>query len=161
MKKTSVRRLATGAIIAALYAALTALSASMGLAIGPFELRFSEALCILPVFTPAGIPGLYVGCIVANVIAGGHVLDILLGSLASLIGAVGTYALRKKPILALIPPVLSNTLIIPPILYYVYGFTDGGFLFLFLSFFVGEALSAGGFGYLLWRGLRKHGKLFL
>jgi uncharacterized membrane protein len=161
MKKNKLRRLATGAVIAALYAALTALAASMGLAIGPFEFRFSEALCILPVFTPAAVPGLYVGCIVANVISGGHVLDIVLGSLASLIGAMGTFALRKKPLLALIPPILSNTLIIPPILYYVYGFTDGGYAFLLLTFFVGEAVSAGGFGYLLWRGLKKHETLFL
>ena len=161
MKKTSVRRLTEAAIIAALYAALTALAASMGLAIGPLELRFSEALCILPMLTPSAIPGLFCGCVVANIIAGGHILDIVLGSLATLLGALGTYAFRKKPVLAIFSPILSNAVIIPPILYYVYGFTDGGFLFLLITFFVGEAISAGGFGYLLWRGIRNRRKLFL
>ncbi len=153
MKRKSVRLLSQGAIIAALYAALTLVSASLGLAIGPFELRFSEALAVLPLFTPAAVPGLFCGCLVANILCGAHFLDILFGSLASLLGAVGTYLLRKKPYLALIPPVLANTLIIPPILYFTYGFDSFGLPLLFLVFFVGEALSAGLGGFLLYGAL--------
>lgn len=161
MKKTSVKHLAWGAVTAALYAALTLLSASMGLAIGPFELRFSEALVILPLFTPAAVPGLFCGCIVANVLCGAHIIDIVFGSVATLIGAVGTRLLKDRPSLAVLPPILSNTLIIPPILYFVYGFSSVSLPLLFLTFFVGEALSAGLMGILFKKALTPFQKHFL
>ena len=151
--KKSLHTLTLGAVIAALYAALTLLSGAMGLAIGPFELRFSEALCILPVFTPAAIPGLFVGCILGNVLVGGVIWDVVFGSLASLAGALGTYLLREKGFWAFFPPILANTLVVPPLLYYVYGFQDNTLAFLFFSTFVGEALSAGVLGAILKKGL--------
>ncbi len=153
MKTTKTKRLALAGMIAALYAALTLLSASMGLAIGPFELRFSEALVCLPLFTAAAVPGLFCGCIVANLILGAHILDIVLGALATLLGAIGTRAARKKPILALSFPILSNCLFIPPVLYFAYGFQDSGFYLLFASFFAGEVLCAGGLGFFLQKAL--------
>lgn len=153
MKKMTPRHLTLGALIAALYAALTLLSNALGLAIGPFELRFSEALCILPVFTPMAIPGLFCGCILANLLCGALVWDVIFGSLATLVGAVGTYLLRKRPVLSLLPPIAANTLAVPILLYYAYGFQSTALPFLFLSIFVGEVLSAGVMGYLLKKSL--------
>ncbi len=159
MKPHRIRHLTTAAVIGALYAALTLLSASMGLAIGPFEFRISEALTLLPVFTPAAIPGLFVGCLLANLLCGAALPDLIFGSLATLLGAWGTRLFRHRKILPYLCPIAANTLVIPPILYFVYGFTESGFWLLALSFFVGETVSAGGFGYLLCRAakpLRKH-----
>ncbi|MBR4018021.1 MAG: QueT transporter family protein, partial [Clostridia bacterium] len=86
----SVRGLIYGGAIAALYVALTFVSAQLGLSSGVIQLRLSEALCILPIFTPAAIPGLAIGCLLANAMTGCIVLDVILGSVATLIGAVGT-----------------------------------------------------------------------
>ena len=110
-----------GAVTAGLYIALTYVSQFFGLASGAVQLRLSEALCILPVFTPAAVPGLTVGCLLANLFTGCAIPDVFLGSLATLIGAVFTYLLRKKNVfLAAVPPVISNALIVPPVLVLVY-----------------------------------------
>ena len=151
MKKQKTLYLTKAAIIAALYVATTLLSASLNLAFGPLQLRLGEALCILPVFTPAAIPGLFIGCILANLLGGAIPLDVVFGSVATLLGALGTYVLRNRPLLSLIPPVAANTAIVPFLLYYAYGFRDTALPLLFLSIFAGEALSAGLLGY----GLRK------
>ena len=153
MKSNRIRFLSTAAAIGALYTVLTLFSVTFGLAVGHFEFRLSEALTILPVFTPAAVPGLFVGCLVANLLCGAAVPDLIFGSLASLLGALGTYLFRSKKILPYLSPIVANTVIIPPILYFVYGFTESGFLLLFLSFLVGEAVSAGGGGFLLRRAL--------
>lgn len=113
-------------MIGALYVVLTLISSATGLASTP--VRLSEALCILPFLTPAAIPGLYVGCLISNLILGGAIPDIVFGSLATLLGAVGTYFLRDFKFgmcLASIPPVISNTVIIPPILAFCYGYNEG------------------------------------
>ena len=161
MKSKTAKTLTLSAIIAALFAALTLVSSAFGLAIGPIEIRFSEAICFLPVLTPAAIPGLFIGCLLANLLCGAVFLDIIFGSLATLIGAIGTYLLRKRPILCLVPPILANTLIVPPLLYYVYGFTDLALPFLFLSIFLGEVLSAGVMGYFVKKGIGKKLSRFL
>ncbi len=153
MKKNTTRQLTLSAIIAALFAGLTLISSALGLAVGPFELRFSEALCILPIFTPAAIPGLFVGCILANLLCGAVFLDVVIGSLATLLGAVGTYLLRKRKFLPYLPPILANTLAVPPLLYFVYGFQSTALPYLYLSIFVGEVISAGIFGAVLKKGL--------
>ena len=111
------------AIIAALYVVLTFIANALGLANYSVQVRFSEALCILPYFTPAAIPGLYVGCLIANILTGACIWDILFGSLATLIGAVGTYLLRKHRILMTLPPVIANMVIVPFVLRYGYGIT--------------------------------------
>ncbi len=126
MKTNKVLFLCQGAMIGSLYVILTLLSSVTGLASTP--VRLSEALCVLPYFTPAAVPGLFVGCLISNLIFGGAIPDIIFGSLATLLGAAGTYLLRNLKggkWLASIPPVLSNTIIIPPILSYCYGYSEG------------------------------------
>lgn len=115
-RKESTNYIITGALIAAAYAGLTYLSNVFGLAYGPIQLRVSEVLTVLPVFTPAAIPGLTVGCFLAN-IGSFNVADLIFGTLATLIAAILTYCLRNikfktLPILALLPPVLVNAIII-------------------------------------------------
>ncbi len=114
--KVNVKFIATSAVIAAAYVALSFVSAAFGLAFGPVQFRISEVLCVLPVFTPAAIPGLFVGCILTNLISFSP-LDILFGSLATLIAAMLTYCLRNIklkgiPFLALFPPVIVNAIVV-------------------------------------------------
>ncbi len=151
-KKT--RFLTQSALIASLYVALTFISATVGLASGAIQVRLSEALTILPVFTTAAIPGLFVGCIVANLVTGAALWDIVFGSIATLLGAAGTYFLRRNRYLAMLPPILSNTLIIPFVLKTAYGVSDG-YSFLFLTIFLGELISCGVLGSMLSKALGK------
>ncbi len=122
MRNNNVTNIVQAAAIAALYVVLTMLANAMGLGSYAIQVRFSEALCILPVFTPAAIPGLFVGCLLANFLGGAIVWDILFGSIATLIGAVGTYLLRRHKILCTLPPVIANMIIVPLVLRYGYGF---------------------------------------
>ena len=106
-------------MIAALYVVLTYISSIFGLSSGVIQLRISEALCVLPLFSAAAIPGLFVGCIISNFLAGGVIIDIIFGSVATLIGAVGTYFIGKNHrYIALIPPILANALIVPFVIVY-------------------------------------------
>ena len=155
MKKRSVLYLAQGAMIAAMYVALTMLSNAFGLASGVIQVRISEALTILPYFTPAAIPGLFVGCLISNILAGGVIWDVIFGSLATLIGAVVTYLLRKVKWLAPVPPIVSNMLIVPFVLRYAYGMQDA-LWFMALTVGAGEVISAGVLGILLLLALEKH-----
>lgn len=164
MKKTgfTARAVALGGVIAALYVALSMAAAALGLSSGVIQVRFSEALCILPCFTPAAIPGVTVGCFLTNVIAGGEPLDMIFGTVATLIGAVGTFLLRKNRWLAAVPPIFANVLIIPWVLQTAYGVTDS-YWFLMLTIFAGEFISIGILGELLYTALEKSGaarKLF-
>ena len=154
-QKKSVLFLAQGAIIAAMYVALTLLSNAFGLASGVIQVRISEALTILPYFTPAAIPGLFVGCLVSNILAGGVIWDVIFGSLATLIGAVATYWLRRTKGLAPVPPIVSNMLIIPFVLRYAYGAPDA-IWFMMVTVGAGELISAGLLGMLLLLALDKH-----
>lgn len=113
------RQLVQGALIAALYVALTMVFAPISF--GSVQLRVSEALAILPMFSFAAVPGLFVGCLLANILGGAVVLDIVFGSLATLLGASGGWLLRKNRWLVPIPTIISNTLIIPLVLRYGYG----------------------------------------
>lgn len=144
------------AIIAALYVVLTYFASMLGLSNGAIQIRFSEALTILPYFTPAAIPGLFIGCIISNLLAGAIVWDVVFGSLATLIGAVFTFLLRKKTRwLAPLPPIAANTIIVPLVLTYAYGVPDGiGFLMLTVG--IGEVISCGILGMLLLKCLEKH-----
>ncbi len=160
MKEQNKKRtlfLCQGAIIAALYVVLTMAAKAFGLDSGVIQIRLSEALCVLPIFLPAAIPGLAVGCLVANLIGGAVWLDILVGPIATLLGALGTYALRRRPVLAAIPPVLSNALIIPFVLCYGYGMTEAIPLMM-LTVGIGEMISVMILGLLLYRALRPHVK---
>ena len=110
--------LAEASVIAAIYAVLTIVLAPISY--GAVQVRISEALTVLPFFTPAAVPGLFVGCIAANLLSPYGLPDLIFGSLATLIGAAGSYMLRKKPALVPLPPVISNGIIVGVMLYYVY-----------------------------------------
>lgn len=150
MKNKKVLFLTQAAMIAALYVVLTFIANAFGLASGAIQVRLSEALTVLPFFTPAAIPGLYVGCMLANFLTGGCVLDIFAGSLATLIGALAAYALRKQKWLVPLPNIIANSLIVPFVLIYGYGIADAWW-YLFLTVGVGEIISGGilGMGLLL------------
>lgn len=150
----STRYLTQGAIIAALYIVLTFIANALGLANGVIQVRFSEALTILPYFTPAAIPGLSIGCLLSNILTGCSIFDIIFGTLATLIGAIFTYLLRKYKFLAPIPPIVANVLIIPPVLKIAYGATDA-LPFLMFTVGLGEVISCGIFGMILLFALNK------
>ncbi|MBO5896198.1 MAG: QueT transporter family protein [Clostridia bacterium] len=154
--KRKIRGIAAGAIIAASYVVLTYIAAAFNLSSGAIQIRLSEALTILPIFTPYAIPGVFIGCLLANLLTGCAVTDVIFGSLATLIGAIGTYFLRKKPILATIPPILANAIIVPFILIYVYNL-EGAYPYFFLTVLAGEVISCGVLGLLLRKGLVKRG----
>ncbi|MBC3899787.1 QueT transporter family protein [Acetobacterium malicum] len=123
MQKISVLFVTQAAVIAAMYVVLTFVSSSLGLASGEIQIRLSEMLCILPAFTPAAIPGLFLGCLLSNLLTGCTVIDIVFGSLATLIAAVLSYQLRnhKYPLLVTVPPVVANMIVVPFILKFSYG----------------------------------------
>jgi uncharacterized membrane protein len=147
------------AIIAALYVVLTYFIAAFNLASGAIQFRISEALTILPIFTPAAIPGLFVGCLISNTITGCVVTDIIFGSLATLIGAIGTYMLRKLPYLAPLPPIIANAFIVPFVLQYAYGIGDA-YWYLVLTVGAGEILSCYVLGIILYHALKGVRKIF-
>ena len=140
------KNLAFGAIIAALYVVITLIAAPISF--GEVQLRFSEMLTVLPYFTPAAIPGLFVGCIIANILGGAVVWDVIFGSLATLIGAVGSYLLRKNKYLVPIPPILANAIIVPFVLRYGYG-VNLPIPFMMGTVGLGEILSCGVLGLVL------------
>ncbi len=125
-----------GAIIAALYVVLTLVFAPISF--GPVQVRIAEALCILPIFTPAAIPGLFIGCLIANFVGGGIIIDVIFGSIATLIGAVLGYMLRKNRWLVPLPAVIANALIVPFVLKYGYGVVDVAIPILMLQILAGE-----------------------
>lgn len=148
MKTNQSRRtlfLCRGALIAALYVALTYLSKLLGLDSGAIQVRFSEMLCVLPIFMPSSILGLTLGCFLSNLLVGAHWLDILIGPAATLIGALGTYLLRRVRWLAPLPAVLSNALIIPFVLSYAYG-AEQAIPVMMLTVGIGEIISVYGLG---------------
>ena len=95
-RKTKTAFLTKSAMIAALYVLLTEISALLGISSGVIQFRLSEMFAVLPIFTPAAIPGVFIGCMISNIITGGVFWDVIFGSLASLLGAWGAWALRKK-----------------------------------------------------------------
>jgi len=160
MKKDRVLYVTRAAAIAALYVVLTLISGMAGLSGGAVQVRLSEALTILPYFTLAAIPGLFIGCILGNALTGAALWDIIFGSLATLLGAILSRVLRKRKWLVPLPPILSNTLIIPLVLQKVYGIPHA-YGFLALSVGLGEVLSCGVLGMILLHALEKHSaKLF-
>lgn len=156
MKRKSILYMTQGALIAALYVVLTLLSSAVGLASGVIQCRLSEALCILPFFTAAAVPGLTVGCFLANLIAGCAPWDVVFGTTATLLGAIGCRMLKKTSgWLSPLPNILANTLIIPFVLRWVYGAEDA-LWFLFLTVGTGEMIAGGVLGVGLFVILRKH-----
>lgn len=145
------------AVIAAVYAVLT-------LALAPFsygvmQVRVSEALTILPMFTPAAVPGLFIGCLLANMIGPYGILDMVSGSIATLLAAVVSYKLRNKKMLVPLPPVITNALIIGLMLPYVYGVPIAPWLSI-LWVGLGEMIACYGLGLPLMKLLEKYRHIF-
>jgi uncharacterized membrane protein len=134
------------AAIAAVYVVLTVIFAPISFS--AVQVRIAEALTVLPMFSAAAIPGLFIGCVIGNILGGGVVLDVIFGSIATLIGAVGSYLLRNNRWLVPLPPIISNTLIIPFVLKYAYGM-DLPILLIMLYILIGELLSCYVLGELL------------
>lgn len=135
-------------LITAMYIVVTVVTASF--AFRDIQLRISEALCILPMFTPMAIPALFIGCFLANLLAGAPMLDVIFGSLATLVGAWGTWKLReKKPYVAVIPPIAANLIVIPLILKYIYEIPKT-VPTMMLTFVLGEIAACGVGGVLLY-----------
>ncbi|MDF1496112.1 QueT transporter family protein [Caproiciproducens sp. CPB-2] len=167
MKNQSQRAqyLAQGAMIGAIYMVLTLLAALANLAYGPVQFRFSEALTILPAFTPAAVPGLAVGCLLANIWSGYGAADMVFGTLATLLAAVCTRMVRNiriknLPVLAPLPPVLFNAVIIglEIAVLSTEGFSWVGFWAAALSVGAGELVICYGLGLPLAAALQKVGK---
>ncbi len=162
MKKSSLY-LTRAAMIAALYVALTYLSFALGISSGAIQFRLSEALCILPIFMPCAVIGLSVGCLIANIFTGAAIWDMIFGTLATFIGAVGARLLRSLPKkllwLATLPTVIANAITVPLVLIYAYGAEDA-YLFILLTVTLGELVCASVLGTILCLSLKKTRGLF-
>ncbi|MCR5121551.1 MAG: QueT transporter family protein [Ruminococcus sp.] len=121
MTKKYITNITQGAVIAALYVVLTVLF--VPISFGAMQIRFSEMLTVLPMFTPAAVPGLFIGCLLGNILGGAVIWDTVFGSLATLIGAFGCYLLRKNRWLTPIPTIAANAVIVPFVLRYAYEVT--------------------------------------
>ena len=152
MKSKKLVFICQAAVIAALYVVLTYVFSAF--ASGVIQVSVSEALTILPAFTPAAIPGLVIGCLLSNTLTGCVLLDIIFGSVATLIGALGSYALRRHTWLVPIPPIVSNMIIVPFVLRYAYGATDA-FPFMIATVGAGEIISCYLLGMILYGALKK------
>ena len=148
MNHNKILYLVHAAVIAAVYVILTMLAASFNLASGAIQVRFSEVLTILPYFTPAAVPGVVIGCLLSNILTGCALPDIIFGTFATLLGALGTYALRKNRWLAPIPPIAANMMIVPLVLRYAYHI-PGALWFLMATVGAGEVISCYLFGEVL------------
>ena len=154
MRNKNINFLTQAAMIAAIYVVLTYVFAPFSF--GEVQVRIAEALTILPVFTPAAIPGLFVGCLVGNILGGAILPDIIFGSLATLIGAFFTYQLRdKNKFLAPLPPIAANTIVVPFVLRYGYGVALP-IPFMMLTVGFGEVLSCGVLGMVMYFALKKY-----
>ncbi len=135
----SITFLTQAAVIAALYVVLTLVFAPISFGTSGVELRISECLTILPFFTPAAIPGLFVGCLIANILGGAVIWDIIFGSLATLAGAAVAYLVRNNRWLVPIPTIAANSIVVPLVLKFGYGL-NLPLAALVLSIFIGEVL---------------------
>ena len=151
--------IAQAAMIAAIYVVLTLLGASFSY--GEVQVRISEALTILPVFTPAAIPGVFLGCLISNILGGCILPDIIFGSLATLIGAVFTWMLRNKSkYLAPLPPIIANVIVVPFVLRYGY-MVPLPIPFMMLTVGAGEIVSCGVLGMIVYTALSRYqGRIF-
>ena len=154
MRNKKLLFMVQAAMIAAIYVVLTVLFAPFSF--GHIQLRLSEALTVLPYFTPAAIPGLAIGCLIGNTIGGAILPDIVFGSIASLIGAIITYLLRKQSkFLAPVGSIAANTVIVPFVLYYAYGI-NLPIPFQMLTVGIGEIISCGVLGMVVLTSLQKY-----
>ena len=153
-KHINVLFMAQAAMIAAIYVVVTLVVAPF--AYGEVQVRISEALTILPVFTPAAIPGLFIGCLLSNILGGCILPDIIFGSLATLIGAIFTWMLRNNNrFLAPLPPIIANVIVVPFVLRYGYQ-VPLPIPFMMLTVGIGEVISCGVLGMILYTALNRY-----
>lgn len=180
MRNKKVLFIVQAAVIAAIYVVLTYFISAFNLASGAIQVRISEALCVLPFFTPAAIPGLFLGCLLSNLLTGCIIWDVIFGSLATLLGALGTWFLsgtarRERSAashgesvasygrykwLAPLPPIAANTLIVPFVLYYAYQI-PGSVPYFMLTVGIGEIISCGVLGLILLNVLNRYKKYII
>ncbi len=152
----TTKRILQGAIIAAIYAVLTILLAPISY--GPMQVRVSEALTILPALTPAGIPGLFVGCLVSNILGPYGIVDVVVGSAASLLAAIASYRLKEKPLLVPLPPVVFNGVLIGGMLHFAYGVPNLPACMAWVA--LGQLIACYGLGYPLLKLLKRYEGVF-
>lgn len=155
--KIKIKNLTFSATVAAIYIALTMLLAPISF--GPVQCRVSEALCVLPIFTPYAIPGLFLGCLISNLIGGMGMFDIVFGSLTTLVAAYLTYKCRFNKILAIFFPVILNALVVGAYLSFIAsasGFTWAGFALFGFQVGLGQVVSCYGIGFLLYYYITKN-----
>lgn len=153
MKKSKVQFLTQAAMIAAIYVVLTYLFQPFGFM--DVQVRVAEALTILPFFTPAAIPGLFVGCLLGNLLGGAVLLDIVIGSLTTLVAASLSYLLRKNKYLVALPPIIANAIVVPWVLRIGYGLATPIPLMM-VTVGIGEIISCGILGTILLQALNKY-----
>lgn len=149
-----IRRLTQAGIIAAVYAALCLLLHPISFGFGGVELRVSEALTLLPVVMPSAVPGLFVGCLLANLLGGATMLDVVFGSLTTLAAAVLTRRLKDRPLLAALPPVVLNALVVGTLLRYAYG-VQLPLILCMASIGLGQAAACCGLGLIVLKAMKK------
>lgn len=153
MKRLKVQFLTQAAMIAAIYVVLTYLFQPFGFM--DVQVRVAEALTILPFFTPAAIPGLFVGCLLGNLLGGAVLLDIVIGSLTTLVAACLSYLLRKNKYLVALPPIIANAIVVPWVLRIGYGLATPIPLMM-VTVGIGEIISCGILGIILLQALNKY-----
>lgn len=153
--KHNLKLLTRAAVVAALYIVLTLVANMMGLANGAIQVRLSEALTLLPVLFAESVWGLFVGCLISNIITGCVIWDIIFGSLATLIGAFVTLRLKKHRFFASLAPVVSNAVIVPFVLKYAYGVGDAWWL-MAVTVAIGEIITCVFLAPLVVKALEKH-----
>ena len=151
--RTKVLFITQAAMIAAIYVVLV--EAFAPISFSGIQCRIAEALTILPYFTAAAIPGVTVGCLLANIIAGGALIDIVFGTIATLLGAIGSYAVRKYKWAVPLPPIIANTIIVPWVLRLAYA-DKAPIYFLMATVGIGEVVACGIFGMILLFALQRY-----
>ncbi len=147
MQGQKTRLMTESALIAAVYVALVLLFKPISF--GAIQFRIAEALCVLPFFSLSAVPGLALGCLLGNFFSGAAMPDVIFGTFATLLAAILSYKLRTvSKWLVCLPPILANAVIVPFVLQYAYGVTDGYF-FLFATVGIGEILAVGVLGNVL------------
>ncbi len=153
--KTNVKSITRAALVAGMYIVLTMVSNMMGLASGAIQFRLSEALTLMPVIFPESVWGLFIGCVLSNLLTGCVIWDIIFGSIATLIAALLTRKLKNKIFLASLCPVISNALIVPFVLKYAYCL-GSSWWYLCVTVGIGEVVVCCLLAPLVLKGIQKH-----
>lgn len=157
----NTKHITQSAAICAVYIALSWIFAPISFGHNLFQMRISEVMTVLPLYTPAAIPGLFLGCALSNMLIGGlGIIDLVFGSLATLSAAVCTYLMRRKPkSISLLPPVIINAVVVGAYLNYLIS-PEINILINMGWVLLGQAVSCYGLGLPLCKILDKYGKKY-